>query len=446
MNEEFDELMAGMLENMNDVSDNMSSETQQQKYIKNNQNWINQWKIRGEKTPNTVNQIIEKRITSNPDLFNYDLIEKPKLKFNTRYWLKQAQKFNPNFRSIEEVKQWQRKNGLFDDGKFGRKSEEMWKKLNSNKSKKNTTIISSNQSNTPKLKNEKSEQPQYSLNVKNPYDPNFLRNSITVNPKVNYIEQYQDNLRKWNEIQRALFELTTGEEYPENIIKKQNSQYPDSILFNYQLLPYHQQGGTMANNEQELQKAFMAFLIEDAAAQGVKIQSEEDLKAYAQQLGKEGLQAKYQEFMQRMQGGVKAKLGAKLDYIRKIKGLCAEDEELVYMKKGGRMCPVCEKKKKAMKAEEGEKLDAVKEFKCGRKIKKAAGGEKVPVGSKKPIKVINTPKGTYKKYDRGEFGYDYVTPTDSVSENVNGLDKKAIMRLNKAEKEFNAAEKRYGKK
>lgn len=132
----------------------------------------------------------------------------------------------------------------------------------------------------------------------------------------------------------------------------------------------------MANNEQELQKAFMAFLIEDAAAQGVKIQSEEDLKAYAQQLGKEGLQAKYQEFMQRMQGGVKAKLGAKLDYIRKIKGLCAEDEELVYMKKGGRMCPACEKKKKAMKAEEGEKLDPVKKFKCGRKVKKAEPGAK----------------------------------------------------------------------
>lgn len=140
------------------------------------------------------------------------------------------------------------------------------------------------------------------------------------------------------------------------------------------LINKHQQGGTMANNEQELQKAFMAFLIEDAAAQGMQIQSEEDLKAYAQQLGKEGLQAKYQEFMQKMQGGVKAKLGTKLDYIRKIKGLCQEDEELVYMKKGGRVCPVCEKKKKAMKAKEGEKLDAVKEFKCGRKIKKAGSG------------------------------------------------------------------------
>lgn len=131
----------------------------------------------------------------------------------------------------------------------------------------------------------------------------------------------------------------------------------------------------MANNEQELQKAFMAFLIEDAAAQGVQIKSEKDLQAYAQQLGEKGLQAKYQEFMQKMQGGVKAKLGTKLDYIRKIKGLCQEDEELVYMKKGGRVCPVCEKKKKqAMKAEEGDKLDPVKEFKCGRKIKKAESG------------------------------------------------------------------------
>ena len=51
------------------------------------------------------------------------------------------------------------------------------------------------------------------------------------------------------------------------------------------------------NNEQELQKAFMAYLIEDAAAQGVQIKSEQDLQAYAQKLGEEGLKVKYQEFM-----------------------------------------------------------------------------------------------------------------------------------------------------
>lgn len=128
----------------------------------------------------------------------------------------------------------------------------------------------------------------------------------------------------------------------------------------------YQQGGTM-NNEQELQKAFMAFLIEDAKTQGITIQSEEDLVKYAESLGEDGIKAKYQEFMQKMQGGVKAKLGTKLNYVRKIKGLCADDEELVYMKQGGRVCPVCQKKME--KAQEGTKVkgNAVEEFKKSRK-------------------------------------------------------------------------------
>lgn len=128
----------------------------------------------------------------------------------------------------------------------------------------------------------------------------------------------------------------------------------------------YQQGGNM--NDKELQKAFMTYLIEDAAAQGMQIQTEQDLQAYAQQLGEEGLKAKYQEFMQKMQGGVKAALGAKLNYIHKLKRNCPEGEELVYMKQGGRMCPVCQKK--AEKAENGKKLknkNAVSDFKEKRK-------------------------------------------------------------------------------
>lgn len=130
----------------------------------------------------------------------------------------------------------------------------------------------------------------------------------------------------------------------------------------------YQQGGTM-NNEQELQKAFMAFLIEDAAKQGVQIQSEEDLVKYAEALGEDGIKAKYQEFMQKMQGGIKAKLGAKLNYARKIKGLCPEGEELVYMKQGGSACPVCQKKKGGEVKK--KKMNAVEAFKakCGKKLK-----------------------------------------------------------------------------
>jgi hypothetical protein len=124
-------------------------------------------------------------------------------------------------------------------------------------------------------------------------------------------------------------------------------------------------GGNM--NDQELQKAFMAYLIEDAAVQGMQIQSEQDLQAYAQQLGEEGLKAKYQEFMQKMQGGVKAALGAKLNYIHKLKGNCPDGYEMVYMKEGGRFCQVCQKKTE--KAKPGAKLEknAISDFKEKRK-------------------------------------------------------------------------------
>ncbi len=124
-----------------------------------------------------------------------------------------------------------------------------------------------------------------------------------------------------------------------------------------------QQGGTM-NNQQELQKAFMAYLIQDAQTQGIQIQSEQDLQAYAEQLGEEGIKAKYQEFMQKMQGGVMARLGAKLEYYKKLKGVCPEGEEMVYFKQGGRICKACQK---AQKGTPGiKKENEVDKFKKGR--------------------------------------------------------------------------------
>jgi hypothetical protein len=36
--------------------------------------------------------------------------------------------------------------------------------------------------------------------------------------------------------------------------------------------------------------------------------------------------------------GVKAQLGAKLDYLNKLKGICPEGSEKVYLKNGGCMC------------------------------------------------------------------------------------------------------------
>ncbi len=122
----------------------------------------------------------------------------------------------------------------------------------------------------------------------------------------------------------------------------------------------HQQGGTM-NNQEELQKAFIAYLIQDAAAQGVQLQSEQDLEQYAQQLGEDGIKAKYQEFMQKMQGGIMARLGAKLEYYKKLKGDCPEGQELVRFKKGGRICSACQKVQSGTKVK-----NAVDKFKAER--------------------------------------------------------------------------------
>lgn len=117
-----------------------------------------------------------------------------------------------------------------------------------------------------------------------------------------------------------------------------------------------QQQSTSQN--QEIQKAFIQFLVQDAAAQGVQIQSEQDLQNYAQQLGEEGIQAKYQEFMQRMQG-VKAKLGAKLQYLKKLKGIYPED----YYKTGGKVNDkkLINKKKSEYKKDMSNKDEATRD-------------------------------------------------------------------------------------
>lgn len=119
--------------------------------------------------------------------------------------------------------------------------------------------------------------------------------------------------------------------------------------------------------EQQEQQEFMKFLIEDALAQGLQIQTEDDVKSYLEQLGEEGIKAKYQQFMQMKGQTPVAKLGTKLNYIKQLKGDCLEGEELVYFKKGGMICSKCEKKHEQVVAAKGKKLNAVDEFKKARK-------------------------------------------------------------------------------
>ena len=134
-----------------------------------------------------------------------------------------------------------------------------------------------------------------------------------------------------------------------------------------------QQGGQLNMNEQELQQAFIQFLAQKTGAK-----TQQELEAAIQQLGEEGLKQAYAEFMQliQQQQVQAAKFGAKINYIKKLRGQCPDGYDLQYYKSGGQLCKKCIKKQ--VMQEGGNVLqDPIDQFKCGRKIKKKkceAGG------------------------------------------------------------------------
>lgn len=114
-------------------------------------------------------------------------------------------------------------------------------------------------------------------------------------------------------------------------------------------------------------------------------QTQQEFEAYIQQLGEEGLQKEYAQFMQMIQQQVAArKFGGMLNYIGKLRGVCPEGYEMQFFKQGGQICKKCVQK---AKMEDGGKTpqNPVDAFKCGRKMKKKACGgpvEKDKCGNK----------------------------------------------------------------
>ena len=137
-----------------------------------------------------------------------------------------------------------------------------------------------------------------------------------------------------------------------------------------------QQGGQLNMNEQELQQAFIQFLAQKTGAK-----TQQELEAAIQQLGEEGLKQAYAEFMQliQQQQVQAAKFGAKINYIKKLRGQCPDGYELQYYKSGGLLRKECKKCMKKQVMQDGGDLpqDPIDQFKCGRKMKKKkceAGG------------------------------------------------------------------------
>ena len=127
-----------------------------------------------------------------------------------------------------------------------------------------------------------------------------------------------------------------------------------------------QKGGTINMEEQQLQQAFLQYLMQQTGAK-----DQQQLEQVIQQLGEDGLKKAYSQFLQEMQQQQvqAAKFGAKLNYIKRLNGQCPDGTEMQYFKVGGRLCKKCvQRQQREQEAEEPS--DPIKAFKCGRKMKK----------------------------------------------------------------------------
>ena len=108
------------------------------------------------------------------------------------------------------------------------------------------------------------------------------------------------------------------------------------------------------DKQQEI-KEFQAFIVEEAKSKG------KDPNQYAKELGEDGLKEAYKRYQAQKQKAKekevqKALHGAKLNYFKRLKNQCAEDEEIVYYKKGGSVKCGCKKKEdggEVVKAQDG---------------------------------------------------------------------------------------------
>lgn len=137
------------------------------------------------------------------------------------------------------------------------------------------------------------------------------------------------------------------------------------------LIKRHQQGGQQLSPEQqELQYALVGYIV----ATKKQPKDENEIKQLAQQLIqlKQQDPQKYNQLVQLGQQAQaqKAEKGAKLNYIKSLKGQCPDGEELVYFKKGGMIDCGCQKKEKGGEVKQPKKANAIEEFKKGRKSKK----------------------------------------------------------------------------
>lgn len=152
-------------------------------------------------------------------------------------------------------------------------------------------------------------------------------------------------------------------------------------------------------NEQQLQEQVIQLV--QAAMQGDQQaqQTIEQIMSAAQQGDQQSIQLAQmiQAVAQQMQQVQAAKFGAKLNYIKQLRGLCPDGYEMQYFKKGGQLCKKCVAKQRKMEEGGQAPKDSVDAFKCGRKTKKV---EKAQNGTKSQKKQVTLKSDKYE--DNGD--------------------------------------------
>ena len=145
----------------------------------------------------------------------------------------------------------------------------------------------------------------------------------------------------------------------------------------------------------------------------------------------------------------KAAHGAKLNYFKSLKNQCAEDEEVVYYKKGGSVGCGCKKKEQGGEVPTVKQGSAIAKFKTARKMQKAGKMPPVKVEKNDTVHVNGipysitysdgtkkNPKSPYPKYSNSQY----------VKDRSDKSNKDAQRRANKVDKVTRDEEMKCGGK
>lgn len=259
-----------------------------------------------------------------------------------------------------EALKWQQSIGAGNDGKFGSNVGNIVnKKFGVNLG---NFVNPANRTHTKKVDKEIPESLETESLETKPEKNSFFTN-LTQDPRVKVL----------GNILTGLGGFTTTLLAPATIVGPARALYDNLNRFWKQgsHITKHQQGGTVNEQEQIIRQVIQGINQGDPQImQALSSLDEQQQQAILQsiaQLAQQGDQ-EAANAISKIQNPQTAKLGTKLSYIKRLKGVCPEGTEKIYLKSGGCMC------QKVTKAQEGDTLkikqNPVQEFKTKTKKKK----------------------------------------------------------------------------